>query len=91
MIALPHGGSVTVQFNPCLVIEHPIIRCVLCVDTVWVGLWKHVAALKQDRDAPGGLLTWNHDSEHTCDHGTTLTDVGSTRGHIDVLRIMTAH
>ena len=32
-IALPHdGSSVTVQFNPYLVIEHPIIRCVLCVN-----------------------------------------------------------
>ena len=29
VIALPHGGSVTVQLNPYLVIEHPIIRCVL--------------------------------------------------------------
>ena len=38
MIALPHGGSVTVQFSPYLVIEHPIIRCVLCVNALWVGL-----------------------------------------------------
>ena len=42
VIALPHGGSVTVQFNPYLVIEHPIIRCVLCVNALWVGLWKYV-------------------------------------------------
>ena len=41
VIALPHGGSVTVQFNPNLVIEHPIIRCVLCVNALWVGLWKY--------------------------------------------------
>ena len=38
VIALPHGGSVTVQFNPYLVIEHPIIRCVLCVNALWVSL-----------------------------------------------------
>ena len=31
VIALPHGGLVTVQFNPYLVIEHPIISCgVVC-------------------------------------------------------------
>ena len=41
MIALPHGGSVAVQFNPHLVIEHPIIRCVLCFNALWVGLWKY--------------------------------------------------
>ena len=35
MIALPHGSSVTVQFNPNLVIEHPIIRCVLCVNALY--------------------------------------------------------
>ena len=32
--ALPHGASVTVQFNPYLVIEYPIVRCVLCKCTV---------------------------------------------------------
>ena len=42
---LPHGGSVTVQFNPYLFVEHPIIRCVLCVNTPWVGLWKCVPPL----------------------------------------------
>ena len=41
-IALPHCGPVTVQFNPYLVIEHPIIRCVMCVDALWIGLWKYV-------------------------------------------------
>ena len=25
-----------------LVIEHPITRCVLCVNALWVGLWKYV-------------------------------------------------
>ena len=40
MIALPRVGSVTVQFNPYLVIEHPIIRYVLCINALWVGLWK---------------------------------------------------
>ena len=42
LIALPHGGSVTVPFNPYLVIEHPIIRCVLRVNALWVGLWKYI-------------------------------------------------
>ena len=41
VIALPRGGSVTVQFNPYLVIDHPIIRGVLCVNALWVGLWKY--------------------------------------------------
>ena len=41
VIPLPRGGSVTVQFNSYLVIEHPIIRCVLFVDALWVGLWKY--------------------------------------------------
>ena len=46
VIALPHNGSVTVQLNPYPVIEHPIIRCVFCVNAVlWVGLWKYVATL----------------------------------------------
>ena len=43
VIALPHGGVVTVQFNPYLAIEHPNIRFVLCVNALWVGLWKYVA------------------------------------------------
>ena len=46
VIALPHGGSVAIQFNPFLDIEHPIIRCVLCVDApwaLWIGLWKYIA------------------------------------------------
>ena len=30
VIALPHGGSVAVQFNPYLVIEHPLMRRVMC-------------------------------------------------------------
>ena len=30
--ALPHGSSVTVQFNSYQVIEHPIVRCVLCTN-----------------------------------------------------------
>ena len=34
VIALPHGGSVAVQFSPYLVTEHPIIRGVLCSCTV---------------------------------------------------------
>ena len=38
VMTLLHGGSVTVQFNPYLVIEHPIIRCVLCVNALWVSL-----------------------------------------------------
>ena len=42
-IALPNGGSFTVQFNPYLLIEHPIIRCVLCVNALRVGLWKYIA------------------------------------------------
>ena len=42
VIALPHDGSVTVQFNPYLVIEHPVIRCVLRVTVLWVDLWKYV-------------------------------------------------
>ena len=41
-IWIPYGGSVTVQFNPYSVIEHQIIRCVLCVNALWVGLWKYV-------------------------------------------------
>ena len=41
VIALPHGGSVTVQYNPYLVLEHPISRCVSFVNALWVGLWKH--------------------------------------------------
>ena len=40
VIALPHGSSITVQFNPYLVFEDPIICCVLCVNALWVGLWK---------------------------------------------------
>ena len=31
LIALPDDGLVTAQFDPYLVIEHPNIRCVLCV------------------------------------------------------------
>ena len=42
VIALPHGGSVTVDFDPYLVIERPIIRCMLCVHALWVGLRKYV-------------------------------------------------
>ena len=45
VIGLLHGGSVTVQFHPYLVIEHLIIRCVLCVDALRVGLWEHVPPL----------------------------------------------
>ena len=41
VIALPHGGPVTVQFNPYPVIEDPTIRCVLCVDALCVGMWKY--------------------------------------------------
>ena len=39
--ALPHGSLVTVQSNPYVVLEHPIIRCVLCVNVLWVVLWKY--------------------------------------------------
>ena len=42
VIVLPHGCSVTVKFNPHLVIEHPSIRCVLCVNAPWVSLWKYI-------------------------------------------------
>ena len=45
VIALAHGGSVTVQFNPYLVIEHPNIRCVLCVNALLISLWKYVPLL----------------------------------------------
>ena len=45
VIALPHGGSITVQFNPCLVVEHPIIRYVLCVNTLQVGFSKYTHPL----------------------------------------------
>ena len=38
VIALPRGGSVTVQFNPYLVTEQPAIRCVLCVNGTMVRL-----------------------------------------------------
>ena len=36
VIALPHGASVTVQFNPynSLFIEHPIIRGVVSVNAL---------------------------------------------------------
>ena len=45
-IVVPHCGSVTVQFNPYLVIEHQIIRGVLCVNVArWVGLWKYAPQL----------------------------------------------
>ena len=44
----PHGGLVTVQFNPYLVIEHPIIRCVLRVNALWVGLWKYVCVVSHN-------------------------------------------
>ena len=40
VLALPHGSLVTVQINPSLVIEHPITRCVLSVNTLQVSLWK---------------------------------------------------
>ena len=46
VIALPHGGSVTVQFNPYLVIEHPIIRCVLCVKATPNGVKNRAAKTK---------------------------------------------
>ena len=39
VIALPRGGSVTVRVNLYLVIVHPSIRCAMCVDALWVGLW----------------------------------------------------
>ena len=42
VIALPHGSSVTVQFNPHLIVEHQILRCVMCVNALWVGLWKYI-------------------------------------------------
>ena len=42
---LPHGGLVTVQFNPYLVIQYPIVCCVLRVNALWVGLWKYVPPL----------------------------------------------
>ena len=42
VIALPHGNLVTVQFDRHLVIEHSIIRCVLCANALWIGLWKYV-------------------------------------------------
>ena len=58
VILLPHGGSVTIQFNPYrvsehpvirypyLVSEHPIIRCVLCVvcqcTVIWVMAWTNM-------------------------------------------------
>ena len=45
VVGLPHGGSVTVQFNPYLVIEHPIIRRVLRANALWVGMWKYVPLL----------------------------------------------
>ena len=38
VIVLPHGGSVTVQFNPYLVIEQQINHRVLRVNALWVGL-----------------------------------------------------
>ena len=41
VIVLPRGGSVTVQLNPYLLIEHPINRCVLRVNALLVGLWKY--------------------------------------------------
>ena len=40
--ALPHCGSVTVQYCPYLVIGHLIIRCEWCVNALWVGLWKYI-------------------------------------------------
>ena len=36
------NASFTLTPNPYLVIEHPIIRYALCVDALWVGLWKYV-------------------------------------------------
>ena len=44
-IALSHGGSVTFQFNPYLLIEHPIIRWVLGDNALWVGLRNYVRSL----------------------------------------------
>ena len=41
VISLPYGGSVTVEFNSYLGIENPIIRCVLCDNALWVGVWKY--------------------------------------------------
>ena len=41
VIALPHGGSVTVKLNLYLVIEHPILGCRLCVDALYVTLWNY--------------------------------------------------
>ena len=32
VIALPHGGLVTVQFNSYLVIEHKLTQCVWCAN-----------------------------------------------------------
>ena len=38
VIALPHAGSVTVQFNHYVVIEHPITRYVFRVNVVDVDI-----------------------------------------------------
>ena len=47
VIALPHGGLVTLQLNRYLIIEYPMVRCVLhlCVNELWVGLWNYVPPL----------------------------------------------
>ena len=45
VIALPHGGSVTDRFNYYLVIEHPTICCVCCVNTLQVDFWNHARPL----------------------------------------------
>ena len=57
VIALPHGGSVTVQFNPYLVLEPPIIRCVLCANALWVGLCEHTPNPNPKIDAQKIVLT----------------------------------
>ena len=41
MAYTPPAYTITVQFNLYLVIEHPNILCVLCVNVLWVGVWKY--------------------------------------------------
>ena len=76
VIALPHGSSATVQFNPYLVVEHPNIRCGLCVNALWVGLWKCVSPYSWVCANPNPNPNPNH-AEGLFERAKTLWEVQS--------------